>query len=129
MTLLFRHRILIFSALAEFGTGLALVVEPSIIVQLLLGESIVGLAAVLGRCFGVALVALGVAAWPQPPAAMPRLGMAVYNVLVTLYLGYLGAVSHMNGILLWPTVVLHAGVALLLLWPCRSERAARATLD
>jgi hypothetical protein len=35
----------------------------------------------------------------------------------------------MNGSLLWPTVFLHAGVALLLLWPCRSERDTQAALD
>jgi O-antigen ligase len=131
MTPLLRHRILSFAALAELGIGLVLVVEPSVIVRLLLGEPIVGLAAVLGRCFGVALVALGIACWPQASSdsssAMPRLGMAVYNALVTLYLGYLGVVSHMNGILLWPTALLHAGVALLLLWPCRGERDTQAT--
>jgi len=121
MTPLVRRRTLAFAALAEFGTGLALVVDPSIVVQLLLGELVVGLAQVLGRCFGVALLALGIACWPQAsdkaPAVAPRLGMAVYNVLVALYLGYLGAVSQMDGPLLWPTVVLHGGVALLLLWP------------
>jgi hypothetical protein len=133
MTPLFRQRILIFAALAEFATGVVLVVDPSIVVKLLLGEPVVGLALVLGRCFGGALVALGIACWPQAtdkaPGVAPRLGMAAYNVLVALYLGYLGTVAQMNGPLLWPTAVLHGGVALLLLWPGRGERESQANRE
>jgi hypothetical protein len=93
MTPLLRKRTLAFAALAEFGVGLLLLLDPSLVAQLLLGSPTTGLASVLGRCFGTALVALGIACWPQasalPPGGSPRWAMAVYNVLVALYLGYL----------------------------------------
>jgi O-antigen ligase len=120
-----RRRVLAFAAAVEIGTGLVLLVDPALVVQLLLGEPAVGVAVLLGRCFGVALLALGIACWPQGPRKLrgsaPLLGMGVYNVLVAAYLGYLGTVEHLRGPLLWPAVVLHAGVAVLLLLPRRGE--------
>jgi hypothetical protein len=43
-------------------------------------------------------------------------GMLVYNGLIALLLGYAGFVLRLAGSLLWPTVVLHGVVALLLVW-------------
>ena len=48
--------------------------------------------------------------------------MLVYNVLIALFLVYLFTVGHLGGVLLWPAVVLHAVVALLLVWSWRIER-------
>ncbi len=50
--------------------------------------------------------------------------MSVYNALIALYLGYLGAFQHASGLLLWPAVLLHAVVAVLLV---RNERSASAS--
>jgi hypothetical protein len=47
--------------------------------------------------------------------------MLTYNVLIALYLAYLGTVGHLRGVLLWPAVGLHAVVALLLVWTWRDE--------
>ena len=41
--------------------------------------------------------------------------MLIYSALVTLYLAYLGAADGMNGILLWPAVLLHAVLTALML--------------
>jgi len=132
MTPTMRHHVLLFAALAEIGTGLALLADPALVVRLLLGEPLAGVAAILGRCFGVALVGLGMACWPQasriPLGVAPRVGMAVYNALIALYLAYLGAVAHMSGSLLWPVVLLHVLITLLLLWPDRDEPMKRTTI-
>ena len=53
--------------------------------------------------------------------------MLVYNVLIALFLVYLFTVGHLGGVLLWPAVVLHAVVALLLIWSWRIERPGKAT--
>ena len=45
--------------------------------------------------------------------------MLVYNVLIALFLVYLYKVGHLGGVLLWPGIVLHAVVALLLIWNWR----------
>jgi hypothetical protein len=115
-----RTRILAFGAVVEAGTGLALAIDPTIVVTLLLGGELSGVATLLGRCFGIALLSLGLACWPGRPGAastMPAFrGVLLYNVLIALYLAYLGTVGHLWGLLLWPAVALHAVVALLLIW-------------
>jgi hypothetical protein len=102
--------VLIFAAVAEAGTGLALLVAPSLVGQLLLGEELTGIALPVARVTGIALIALGVACWPGPP----RAGMLTYSAAVALYLGYLGLVGGLAGVLLWPAVVLHLILTALL---------------
>jgi hypothetical protein len=99
-------------AIAEAGTGLALLVVPSLVSQLLLGEGLAGVAVPVARVAGIALVGLGIACWPGPPL----LGMLSYSSLVMLYLGYLGLAGHFTGPLLWPAVVLHAILTAFLAW-------------
>src|ERR1700751_344814 len=94
---------LTFAAVAEVATGLSLLIAPSLVVHLLLGEQLTGLAMPVARVAGIALIALGIACWPGPPLV----GMLTYSALVTLYLAYLGFAG-LSGILLWPVVVLHA---------------------
>jgi hypothetical protein len=102
---------LAFAAVSEAATGLALLIAPSLVGQLLLGEPLSGVAAAVARVAGLALIALGIA-WP---GRSPLLGMLIYSALVTLYLAYLGAADGMNGILLWPAVLLHAVLTALML--------------
>ena len=105
-------KVLIFSAVAEVATGLALLIAPSLVGQLLLGEQLTGIAIPVARVAGIALVALGIACWPGPPLA----GMLAYSTVVTLYLAYLGFAGSVAGVLLWPAVVLHVIVSALLIW-------------
>ena len=101
---------LIFAAICEVATGLALLIAPSLVGQLLLGEELAGIAIPVARVAGIALIALGIACWPGPP----RLGMLTYGAAVTLYLAYLGLAGISTGVLLWPAVVLHAILTALL---------------
>jgi hypothetical protein len=52
--------------------------------------------------------------------------MLTYNALIALFLGYLGFVAHLGGVLLWPAVALHAAVALLLIVSRSKERPSNA---
>lgn len=101
---------LTFAAVAEAATGLALLVAPSRVGQLLLGEALTGIAVPVARVAGIALIALGIVCWPGPPLA----GMLSYSALVTLYLGYIGAADGLAGVLLWPAVGLHLILTALL---------------
>ena len=103
-------KVLIFAAVGEAATGLALVIVPSLVGQLLLGEGLVGAAIPLARVAGIALIALAIACWPGPPLV----GMLVYSAVVTLYISYLGLAGGMSGVLLWPAAVLHAIMTTLL---------------
>ena len=125
------RNILAFSAVVEVATGLALMIDPAIVAALLLGAEISGAGTVLGRCFGVALLALGLACWPgrqhAESSSSAFRAMLIYNVVIALYLAYLGTVGHLGGLLLWPGVALHAVVALLLVWTWRHGRRANAS--
>ena len=103
-------KVLVFAAIAEAVTGLALLIIPSLVGQLLLGQQLVGVAIPVARVTGIALIALGISCWP----AEPLIGMFVYGAVVTLYLVYSGFVGEFVGVLLWPAVVLHAILSILL---------------
>ena len=109
-------RVLIFAAVAEAATGLALLIVPALVGQLLLGEALTGVALPLARMAGIALLSLGVACWP----GTPLVGMLTYNAGATLYLAYVAVAGGLTGPLLWPVVVLHGVVTLLLAWRPRA---------
>ena len=103
-------QLLTLAAAIEAATGLALMIAPSLVGRLLLGAESTGVAIPVARVLGITLIALAVACWPGPAL----LGMLVYGALVTAYLSYLGVRGEWVGPVLWPAVVLHAVVTLLL---------------
>jgi hypothetical protein len=96
-------KLLIIVALGEAATGLAFLIAPSLVAQMLFGQELTGVAIALARVIGIALIALGVACWPGPALA----GMLTYSAGVALYLAYLAFVGGLTGALLWPAVALH----------------------
>ena len=102
--------VLILAAVCEAATGLALLIVPSLVGRLLLGEQLAGVAMPVARVTGIALIALAIACWPGPPL----LGMLTYSAMVTLYLAWLGYAGGSTGVLLWPAVLLHLILTALL---------------
>jgi hypothetical protein len=103
-------KVLIFAAAGEAATGLALLIVPALVGQLLLGEELTGVAILVARVAGIALIALGIACWPGPPLV----GILTYSAVVTLYLAYLGLVTGLTSLLLWPAVIFHIVLSILL---------------
>ena len=103
-------KVLIFAAIAEGLTGIALLLAPELVIRVLAGTDATGLASSIGRVTGIARIGLGVATSPGPAS----IGMLTYTVLVALFLGYMGMRGGWGGPLLWPAVALHAVIALLL---------------
>ena len=102
--------LLTLTAVAEATTGAALIVVPSLVGRLLLGTELTGVGVPAARVAGIALIGLSVACLPR----MALFGMLTYSALVMLYLGYLGVAGEFSGILLWPAVLLHAVLSVLL---------------
>ena len=102
--------LLAMTSVAEAATGLVLLMAPSTVGQLLLGAELTGPATTVARVAGIVLIALAVACWP----GTPLLGMLIYSVAVAAYLGYLGLSGAASGLLLWPAVVLHLILGVLL---------------
>ena len=103
-------KVLVIAAVSEAMTGLALLVVPSLVGQLLFGTELTGVAVPAARVAGIALIALGIACWP----GTPLVGMLTYSAAVTAYLAYLGLEGEWVGSLLWPAVVVHMALTILL---------------
>jgi|SRR5262245_27278479 len=106
------------AAIEAAATGLLLIVSPTVFSGLILGAELSDLGQALGRLSGIALLGTALPAWPAPaaagsPASAIR-ALLIYNVLATIYLAYLGLAGQFVGILLWPAVVLHALLGILL---------------
>ena len=109
------NKLLAVAAIAEAATGLALIVVPLSVARLLIGAELSGIAVTVGRLAGISLLSLGVACWPaKVPMRSALCGMMTYSLLVTLYLSFLGIGGEWRGPLLWPAIVLHAVLTLLL---------------
>ena len=109
---------LMVAAVGELATGVALLLAPSIVGQLLLGTALTGVALNVARVAGIAMIGLGIACWPGPP----RLGMLTYSAGVALYLAFIGLTEATAGVLLWPAVILHVILSGLLLRKFTSDR-------
>jgi hypothetical protein len=119
-------KVLVVAAIAEAATGVAFLIVPASSGQLLLGSEIAGVAILLARVIGIALIALGVACWPDRNTHRAFFGMLTYGLLAMLYLVCVG-VNGGAGILLWPAVAAHAGLSGVLVWAWRKERQGPET--
>ena len=123
--------LLMTTAFIEAVTGVSLFTVPNLVAELLFGEPLAGTGLALARVAGVSLFALGMVAWRsrQEDGNSPALAaMLTYNVVVAIYLGYLGADGQLVGKLLWPATALHAGLGLLLVrawWSRKPEPFAQ----
>jgi hypothetical protein len=116
-------KVLALAAVAEAATGLALLVIPSLVGQLLLGTELNGVSIPVARVAGIALLSLGLACWPGIKSTRAAwAAISTYNLLVALYLLYLGIQGKWVGVLLWPVAALHVVLTTLL---ARARPAAR----
>jgi len=123
------RKLLIVTALVETATGLILLVSPTLVVAFLLGASLDAPAAlVVARMTGAALLSLGGACWlarDDGPSRARRgvvAAMLLYNTVAVAILASAGAGARLVGVLTWPTVVLHAALAV---WCIASLRVGR----
>jgi hypothetical protein len=113
------------AAAVEAVTGLFLLVFPHLLVKLLLGAEVTGVAVVIGRVAGIALLSLGVGCWfgrQEGTSGWALAAMLLYNVMVTLYLAFVGLGTEFVGVLLWPAVVVHVGLTTLLAYAWSKDR-------
>lgn len=111
-------KLLALVATLEAVTGLVFMIHPPTIVRLLLGSDLSGAGTVLGRVAGFGLLSLGIACWPGTGKAVDisraLKAMFSYNLLVTIYLACLRLGGEWTGMLLVPTLAVHAVFTLLL---------------
>lgn len=108
----------LITAVVEVVTGLALLALPANVLSTLLGiRSATEETLFVGRIFGAALLAIGVAsalARDDAGSSAQRgvlIGILIYDVLVALLFVYAGLGLQMAGPALWPAVALHTLLA------------------
>jgi hypothetical protein len=113
------RKLLTVTALLEAAAGFALAASPSLLIPLLIGSPLdTRTGSVVGRLAGVALLTLGLVCWlarndqQSRVTAGPVVAMLFYNVAVATLLAYARLGLDFSGIGLWPTVALHAALAL-----------------
>ena len=97
------------TALAEGGTGIFLLLLPSVASWLLFGQAPgTALGIVLGRFIGAALLALSLVCWSAANAVETSLAsgvlraMLLYNILASALLAYADLGFGLSGPVLWP---------------------------
>ena len=105
----------------EAATGLALLVAPSMVLELLFRTALIEAAGLtVGRVAGVALLTLGIVCWLARKQAAGGGGkdavtaMLIYNVGVVAVLVFAWSDLTPVGIAFWPVVLAHIGLAALL---------------
>jgi hypothetical protein len=118
-------------AAAETAVGLALLAIPSWVGSLLLGSTLdTAVATTVARVAGFALLALGIACWLARADTQSRAARGivsatlVYNAGVCAVLVYASLAAGLSGLGLWPTAILHAGLAA---WCATTLRPGRIT--
>jgi hypothetical protein len=117
-----RRIILIAASLAEAGFGLLLLAYPPLVGQLLFGVDIFGMEVIFSRLTGACLIALAVACWPIGDVRGGLYGILTWSVLAMLYLLRVGIRGAPVGPILWPALVVHGVIAVLLVWSLRSQK-------
>jgi len=130
------RKLLRVTAVLEAGAGVACLLVPRLVVELLFGPaSATQLEAVLVRFIGAALLSLGMACWwaaedPESRAAEGVVkAMLLYDVGAAVLLVYAGA-SGLTGIVLWLAVAVHSAMAVwCIVGPptCREQALAAET--
>ena len=106
-------KLLVITAAIEAGTGLGLLIVPSVVAQVLLGVTLDAPAAVtVARVAGAGLLALGIACWlARNNGRTLVVAMLFYNVAAVAILAYAAIGLDLIGIGLWPAVGLHTALA------------------
>lgn len=126
--------LLVFTAVFEGATGLALLLIPVVVVSVLAGAPLDtpgGLVA--ARLAGAALISLAITCWVTRNGERSVVtgmvtALAFYNAAAAFILAYAGIWLGLHSTLLWPAMVVHQ---VLLVWCCVSlwisnRSAARA---
>jgi hypothetical protein len=108
---------LLLAAWVEIIVGASFVLAFKGQSQLVFGATVEGTGALFARLAGIGLIGLGLACLPSSVAGTQRVavrGLFIFNVLATILFAWIGVATTFRGVVLWPVVILHAFLAIVL---------------
>jgi hypothetical protein len=116
---MFQKYVARIAACLEIIVGVTLILIPGFACQLLFAAPLMGDGVPITRFAGIGLLSLGIAYWSTRTASASHgaiLGLLVFNVATAMLFAWVGTTTSLHGILLWPAVLLHAGIGGDLIW-------------
>ncbi len=109
-------RLFIVTSLLEGATGLALMIVPSLVINLLLGSPLTdSISIIVARVAGTVLVSISIACWTLRKNESVKsliIALLFYNLASVVLLTSAGMQASTTGIALWPAVITHFGMSL-----------------
>ena len=128
--------ILTISASIELATGIAVIISPRLVANVLLSAEPAPGGEALARIGGCGLLCLAIACWPRGECLptdreheQPVRALFLYNLLAALYLSYLEITGDFASPILLPAAALHTVLALLLVRPAYETVTGRFPLS
>ena len=108
-------KLLTLTAVLESGTGIGLLIVPSVVTTIILGSPVdTNVALVLTRITGIALLVIGIICWLNRNGESNKLtkglvgAISLYNFGVIAVFVAAGLSPEPTGVGLWPIVIAHA---------------------
>ena len=125
--------LLTISASIELATGIAIILSPRLVANVLFSTELNPGGEAIGRVGGCGLVSLAIAYWPRGACLpgereheQPTRALFLYNLLAACYLSYLELSGDFASPFLIPAAALHAILALLFIRPTYETAKNRA---
>jgi hypothetical protein len=116
--------LLTISASIELATGIAIILSPRLVANVLLSTELNPGGEAIGRVGGCGLLSLAIASWPRGACLpserdheQPTRALFLYNLLAGCYLSYLAISGDFASPFLIPAAALHVIFALLFIHP------------
>jgi hypothetical protein len=113
-----RLRSVLTAAWVEVIAGPAFLIVPDLACRLLFATRLDVIGIILTRFVGIGVFSLGIACLPARARTSnrhPVLALSAFNAAAAILFAWVGINTALRGVLLWPAVVLHAGIAAALL--------------
>lgn len=107
----------LLAALVEILVGVSFVLATNGQSQLVFGAPTEGTGSLFARLAGIGLIGLGLTSLPSNVAGTQRIavrGLFIFNVAATIFFAWVGLATTFRGVVLWPVVILHAVLAIVL---------------
>ena len=112
------------AAWIEIIVGASFILALNTQSQLIFGTTTAGSGVHFAQLAGIALIALGIACLPANHAATRRVAvrtLLIYNIAAAIFFAWIGVATTLRGVVLWPVVILHTVLAIVLALSLRKE--------